>query len=118
MTSKNETLAFRLAAWINAINVLVASGFSIAGLVAPQAILPAGAALDEASFVFSPRRHVKHRQSGRSFEVEARPVRRGARGGQAGCAAGVGSNLGNGLNVSAIRNAPKPMPNEPRYSQA
>ena len=53
MTSANETSAFRLAAWITAINVLVASGFAIAGLVAPQAILPAGAAPSEASFVFA-----------------------------------------------------------------
>ena len=33
--------------------VLVASGFAIAGLVAPQAILPLGAAPGEASFVFA-----------------------------------------------------------------
>ena len=51
MTSANQTSAFRLAAWITAINVVVASGFAIAGLVAPQAILPAGAAPGEASFV-------------------------------------------------------------------
>ena len=54
-----------------------------------------------------------------SFEVEARPFKEkwrgpGARRGQAGCAAGAGSIFGNGLNVSAIRNAPRPMPNEPR----
>jgi hypothetical protein len=53
MASENETSAFRLAAWITAINVLVASGFSIAGLVAPHAILPSGAAPGEASFVFA-----------------------------------------------------------------
>jgi hypothetical protein len=53
MPSENETSAFRLAAWITAINVLVASGFSIAGLVAPHAILPSGAAPGEASFVFA-----------------------------------------------------------------
>jgi hypothetical protein len=53
MTSANETSAFRLAAWITGINVLVASGFAIAGLVAPQAILPAGAAPGEASSVFA-----------------------------------------------------------------
>jgi hypothetical protein len=53
MTSANETSAFRLAAWITAMNVLIASGFAIAGLVAPQAILPAGAVPGEASFVFA-----------------------------------------------------------------
>ena len=53
MTSVSETSAFRLAAWITAINVLVASGFAIAGLVAPQAILPPGAAPGEASSVFA-----------------------------------------------------------------
>jgi hypothetical protein len=35
MTAESETSAFRLAAWITAINVMVASGFAIAGLVAP-----------------------------------------------------------------------------------
>jgi hypothetical protein len=53
VTSESQTSAFRLAAWITAINVLVASGFAIAGLVAPQAILPPGAAPGEASFVFA-----------------------------------------------------------------
>ena len=48
MSAVSETSAFRLAAWITAINVLVASGFAIAGLVAPQAILPPGAAPGEA----------------------------------------------------------------------
>jgi hypothetical protein len=50
---ESEASAFRLAAWITGINVLVASGFAIAGLVAPQAILPAGAAPGDASFVFA-----------------------------------------------------------------
>jgi hypothetical protein len=53
MTYASEMPAFRLAAWITAINVMVASGFAIAGLVAPQAILPPGAAPGEASFVFA-----------------------------------------------------------------
>ena len=53
MSAVSETSAFRLAAWITAINVLVASGFAIAGLVAPQAILPPGAAPGEASSVFA-----------------------------------------------------------------
>jgi hypothetical protein len=54
VTAENATPAFRLAAWITAINVLVASGFAIAGLVAPQAILPPGAAPGEPSVVFAP----------------------------------------------------------------
>lgn len=53
MSPTNESSAFRLAAWTTAINVIIASGFAIAGLVAPQAILPAGAAPGEASFVFA-----------------------------------------------------------------
>jgi len=53
VTLESEASAFRLAAWITGINVLVASGFAIAGLVAPQAILPAGAAPGDASFLFA-----------------------------------------------------------------
>ena len=51
---------------------------------------------------------------GRSAAVQGEVVRPGARCGQAGCAAAAGSSLGNGLKVSAIRNAPRPMPNDPR----
>jgi hypothetical protein len=43
----------RLLSWITAINVLVACGFSVAGLVAPQAILPAGSISTEASRIFA-----------------------------------------------------------------
>jgi len=43
----------RLLSWITAINVLVASGFSIAGLVAPQSILPSGSVLTDASQIFA-----------------------------------------------------------------
>jgi hypothetical protein len=43
----------RLASLVTAINVLVAAGFSIAGLVSPKSILPAGYAPTEASFIFA-----------------------------------------------------------------
>src|SRR6267154_2607626 len=45
--------ATRIASLVTAINVLVASGFSIAGLISPKSILPAGYALTEASFIFA-----------------------------------------------------------------
>jgi len=38
---------------VTAINVLVASGFSIAALISPKSILPAGYAPTEASFIFA-----------------------------------------------------------------
>jgi hypothetical protein len=43
----------RFASLVTAINVLVASGFSIAGLVSPTSILPPGAAPTDASFIFA-----------------------------------------------------------------
>jgi hypothetical protein len=43
----------RFASWITTINVLVASGFSIAGLIRPQSILPAGDAPTHASYIFA-----------------------------------------------------------------
>jgi hypothetical protein len=43
----------RLLSWITAINVLVACGFSVAGLVAPQAFLPLGSIPTEASRIFA-----------------------------------------------------------------
>jgi len=43
----------RIASLVTAINVLVASGFSIAGLISPKSILPAGYAPTEASFIFA-----------------------------------------------------------------
>lgn len=43
----------RLLSWITSINVLVACGFSIAGLVAPQAFLPPGSITTEASRIFA-----------------------------------------------------------------
>jgi hypothetical protein len=42
----------RLLSWITAINVLVAGGFSVAGLVAPQVFLP-GSITTEASRIFA-----------------------------------------------------------------
>src|SRR5260370_24132055 len=43
----------RLGSVVTAINVLVAAGFSIAGLVRPKSVLPAGYAPTEASFIFA-----------------------------------------------------------------
>jgi hypothetical protein len=43
----------RLVSVVTAINVLVASGFSIAGLVRPNSILPTGYVPTEASFIFA-----------------------------------------------------------------
>jgi hypothetical protein len=45
--------AMRLASLVTAINVLVASGFSIAALIRPQYLLPADAAPTEASLIFA-----------------------------------------------------------------
>ena len=45
--------AIRAFAVVTAINVLVASGFSITGLVDPQAILPVTAAPNQASAIFA-----------------------------------------------------------------
>ena len=49
----SHTTAFRLASVVTAINLLVATGFSIAGVVAPAGILPARHAPTDASFVFA-----------------------------------------------------------------
>jgi hypothetical protein len=43
----------RIASLVTAINVLVAAGFAIAGLVSPKSILPADFAPTEASFIFA-----------------------------------------------------------------
>ena len=40
-------------ALVTAVNVLIAAGFSIAGLVSPKSILPAGSVPGEASFIFA-----------------------------------------------------------------
>lgn len=44
---------FRLAAWVTAVNVLVASGFSLTGLLSPASLLPPGVAPTTASFLFA-----------------------------------------------------------------
>ena len=49
----SRSAANRIASLVTAINVLVASGFSIAGLISPKSILPAGYALTEVSFIFA-----------------------------------------------------------------
>jgi hypothetical protein len=38
---------------VTVVNVLVAAGFSVAGLVSPKSILPAGSVPGEASFIFA-----------------------------------------------------------------
>lgn len=43
----------RVASLMTAINVLVASGFSIAGLVSPRSVLPASYVPTDASFIFA-----------------------------------------------------------------
>jgi hypothetical protein len=54
MTSLSSPLApKRFASLMTAINVLVAGGFSIAGLVSPKSIAPAGYAPTETSFIFA-----------------------------------------------------------------
>ena len=52
-TAPAQTTAMRAASWISAINVLVAAGFSLAGLISPKAILPVDYAPTEASFLFA-----------------------------------------------------------------
>ena len=49
----SPSAAMRIASLVTAINVLVAGGFSIAGLVSPESILPAGSAPTDASFIFA-----------------------------------------------------------------
>jgi hypothetical protein len=45
--------ATRLASLVTAINVLVASGFSIAAIIRPQWLLPAGSVLTQASLILA-----------------------------------------------------------------
>jgi hypothetical protein len=45
--------AMRLASLVTAINVLVASGFSIAAIIRPQFVVPAGSVPTEASLVLA-----------------------------------------------------------------
>ena len=45
--------AFRLASVVTAINVVVASGFSIVGIIRPQYLLPAGSIPTQASLILA-----------------------------------------------------------------
>src|ERR1700691_4633472 len=45
--------AFRLASVVTAINVLVASGFSIVGIIRPQYLVPAGSVPTQASMILA-----------------------------------------------------------------
>jgi len=47
------TRAMRLASLVTAIDVLVASGFAIAGIIRPQYLIPANAVPTEASLIFA-----------------------------------------------------------------
>jgi hypothetical protein len=49
----SRTNRMRIASLVTTINVLVAGGFSIAGLVSPKLILPASYVPTEASFIFA-----------------------------------------------------------------
>jgi len=49
----SRATAIHVAALVTGVNVPVASGFSIAGLVSPQSILPPSAAPNEASSIFA-----------------------------------------------------------------
>jgi hypothetical protein len=51
--SMTTTRVMWLASLVTAINVLVASGFSIAGLISPQSVLPAGYVPTESSSLFA-----------------------------------------------------------------
>src|ERR1700686_906215 len=53
MPPSSRSGPMRMASLVTAINVLVAGGFSIAGLVSPQSILPPGYAPTNASFIFA-----------------------------------------------------------------
>jgi hypothetical protein len=49
----SRSVTRRIASLVTAINVLIAGGFSIAGLVSPKSILPADYAPTEASVIFA-----------------------------------------------------------------
>jgi hypothetical protein len=51
--SMTTTRVMWLVSLVTAINVLVASGFSIAGLISPQSVLPAGYVPTESSSLFA-----------------------------------------------------------------
>jgi hypothetical protein len=52
-TGPTQSKQMRFASVGTGINVLVASGYSIAGLVSPQSVLPPGLAATQGSFVFA-----------------------------------------------------------------
>lgn len=49
----SDRTALRMASLVTAVNVVVASGFSIAGLLNPQSILPSGVSPTDASQIFA-----------------------------------------------------------------
>jgi hypothetical protein len=49
----SPSVTMRIASLVTAINVLIAGGFSIAGLMSPKSILPASSAPTDASFIFA-----------------------------------------------------------------
>jgi hypothetical protein len=53
MTSVSRAVAMRGASIVTGVNVLVASGFSLAGLVSPESILPGADAPGDASLIFA-----------------------------------------------------------------
>jgi hypothetical protein len=53
MATNSTTNAMRFAAFISAANVLIASGFAIAGLLNPRAIMPHDYVPTDASFLFA-----------------------------------------------------------------
>jgi hypothetical protein len=53
ITASAPATRIRLASTITALNVLVASGFSIAGLFKPEFVLPAGSVQTQASLIFA-----------------------------------------------------------------
>jgi hypothetical protein len=53
MTSVSRAAAMRGASIVTGINVLVASGFSLAGLLSPQSVLPAADAPSHGSQIFA-----------------------------------------------------------------
>jgi hypothetical protein len=52
-TSHSSPKAMRIASVITGVNVMVAAGFSIAGLISPASILPAHYVATEASSIFA-----------------------------------------------------------------
>jgi nitrate reductase gamma subunit len=58
--SMTTTKTMWLASLVTAINVLVAAGFSITGLIHPQAMLPTGAVPTEASSLFAMYAAARH----------------------------------------------------------